>query len=75
VNSSALFATEKGSYRIRFVDLYDVLPNVGAVTQSTVKLAPMGNPLSGQVVVFEEKVSWCFLIFFFLFLRELSGKK
>ena len=56
VNPAALFAAERGSNVVRYLDLYDVFPNVGAMTQASVKIAPLGNPLAGQVLLFEEKV-------------------
>lgn len=40
-----------------FVDLYDLFPRtVGSVWQPFVTVAPLGNPLKGQVVLHEEEV-------------------
>jgi len=40
-----------------FVDLYDLFPRtVGNVWQPFVTVAPLGNPLKGQVVLHEEEV-------------------
>lgn len=44
---------DKGYY----VDLYDVFPRtVGSVWQPSVTMAPLGHPLSGQVILHEEQV-------------------
>lgn len=40
-----------------YVDLYDIFPRtVGGIWQPFVKLAPLGNPLKGQVILHEEQV-------------------
>lgn len=40
-----------------FVDLYDLFPRmVGSVWEPFVTVAPLGNPLKGQVVLHEEEV-------------------
>ncbi|CAK8678183.1 unnamed protein product [Clavelina lepadiformis] len=62
VNPAALFAAERGSNVVRYLDLYDVFPNVGAMTQASVKIAPLGNPLAGQVLLFEEKSKFMLVV-------------
>lgn len=57
VNTPALFTYHRSSDIVHYIDLYDVLPTHGTMMQPSVKVAPLGNPLSDQVVIFEEKVS------------------
>lgn len=56
VNTPSLFTYHHGDQYINYMDLYDVFPNSGASMQASIKIAPLGNPLRGQVLLFEEKV-------------------
>nr|XP_039272426.1 von Willebrand factor A domain-containing protein 8-like isoform X1 [Styela clava] len=57
VNSPALYSHQHGSSHIKYMDLFDVFPNAGPSFQSIIRIAPLGNPLRGQVVLFEEKTN------------------
>uniref|UniRef100_A0A8B9F340 von Willebrand factor A domain-containing protein 8 n=1 Tax=Amazona collaria TaxID=241587 RepID=A0A8B9F340_9PSIT len=55
-NPVSLFFMNVSSNSGYFVDLYDLFPRtVGSVWQPFVTVAPLGNPLKGQVVLHEEE--------------------
>uniref|UniRef100_A0A8C6JZL1 von Willebrand factor A domain-containing protein 8 n=1 Tax=Melopsittacus undulatus TaxID=13146 RepID=A0A8C6JZL1_MELUD len=55
-NPVSLFFMNVSSNSGYFVDLYDLFPRtVGSVWQPFVTVAPLGNPLKGQVVIHEEE--------------------
>lgn len=56
-NPVALYFMNVSSKNGSFVDFYDLFPRtVGNVWQPFVTVAPLGNPLKGQVLVHEEQV-------------------
>ncbi|NXH22609.1 VWA8 protein, partial [Bucco capensis] len=55
-NPVSLYFMKVSSKNGYFVDLYDLFPRtVGSVWQPFVTVAPLGNPLKGQVVLHEEE--------------------
>uniref|UniRef100_A0A8C0HM83 von Willebrand factor A domain-containing protein 8 n=1 Tax=Buteo japonicus TaxID=224669 RepID=A0A8C0HM83_9AVES len=55
-NPVSLYFMNVSSKSGYFVDLYDIFPRtVGSVWQPFVTVAPLGNPLKGQVVLHEEE--------------------
>eukprot|EP00079_Xenopus_tropicalis_P021730 XP_012813198.1 PREDICTED: von Willebrand factor A domain-containing protein 8 [Xenopus tropicalis] len=55
-NPVSLYFTRVNEDKGYFVDLYDIFPRtVGSVWQPFVTIAPMGHPLSGQVILHEEQ--------------------
>lgn len=56
VNTPTLYSYKHGEQVIKYMDLFDVFPSSGPSFQTSIKIAPLGNPLRGQVVLFEEKV-------------------
>lgn len=56
-NPVSLYFMNVSSKNGYFVDLYDIFPRtVGHVWQPFVTVAPLGNPLKGQVILHEEEV-------------------
>uniref|UniRef100_A0A8C3CWA0 von Willebrand factor A domain-containing protein 8 n=1 Tax=Cairina moschata TaxID=8855 RepID=A0A8C3CWA0_CAIMO len=59
-NPVALYFMNVSSKNGSFVDFYDLFPRtVGNVWQPFVTVAPLGNPLKGQVLVHEEAATRC----------------
>ena len=56
VNTHALYRYENGTNEVSLLDLYDVLPASTAMAQPRTKVVPMGRPLEGQVIMYDEKV-------------------
>ncbi|KAJ8404599.1 hypothetical protein AAFF_G00334620 [Aldrovandia affinis] len=55
-NPVCLYAMERGGSAVRSIELYDVFPRtISGVWQPFVTVAPLGNPLDGQVVLHEEQ--------------------
>uniref|UniRef100_A0A670J864 von Willebrand factor A domain-containing protein 8 n=1 Tax=Podarcis muralis TaxID=64176 RepID=A0A670J864_PODMU len=56
-NPVSLYVMDPASKNGCIIDLYDIFPRtVGGIWQPFVTLAPLGNPLKGQVVLHEEQV-------------------
>uniref|UniRef100_H2YJE0 VWFA domain-containing protein n=1 Tax=Ciona savignyi TaxID=51511 RepID=H2YJE0_CIOSA len=62
VNGAALFSMEHGGNTVKYIDMYDVFPNVGSMSHSCVKIAPLGPPLAGQLLLFEQKTKFLLMI-------------
>ncbi|XP_075447188.1 von Willebrand factor A domain-containing protein 8 isoform X2 [Ascaphus truei] len=55
-NPVSLYCTKINGDKGYYVDLYDVFPKtVGSIWQPFVTVAPLGHPLSGQVILHEEQ--------------------
>ncbi|XP_061485897.1 von Willebrand factor A domain-containing protein 8 isoform X2 [Rhineura floridana] len=55
-NPVSLYFMDTSSKNGFYIDLYDIFPRtVGGVWQPFVTLAPLGNPLKGQVILHEEQ--------------------
>ncbi|XP_053563944.1 von Willebrand factor A domain-containing protein 8 [Bombina bombina] len=55
-NPVSLYSTKVNGHKGYHIDLYDVFPRtVGSIWQPFVTVAPLGHPLTGQVVLHEEQ--------------------
>ncbi|XP_078484002.1 von Willebrand factor A domain-containing protein 8 isoform X2 [Ciona intestinalis] len=62
VNGSALYVNQRGSSVVKYIDMYDVFPNVGSMSHASVKIAPLGSSLQGQLLLFEQKSKFLLMI-------------
>uniref|UniRef100_F6QXZ7 von Willebrand factor A domain-containing protein 8 n=1 Tax=Ciona intestinalis TaxID=7719 RepID=F6QXZ7_CIOIN len=62
VNGSALYVNQRGSSVVKYIDMYDVFPNVGSMSHANVKIAPLGPSLQGQLLLFEQKSKFLLMI-------------
>ncbi|XP_053253218.1 von Willebrand factor A domain-containing protein 8 isoform X2 [Podarcis raffonei] len=62
-NPVSLYVMDPASKNGCIIDLYDIFPRtVGGIWQPFVTLAPLGNPLKGQVVLHEEQSNVILLV-------------